>query len=283
VADSIQLFIHPYPQSDFSGDKLQDCEPMTVNFTRTEASSIPMSSLSFDWDFGNGQTSTDANPAAVKYANWGTFNVRLVVNNTAGNCSTTVNKPAYIEVWPVPVAGFRSDPTFYTTIALPKFQFFNQSAIADQSTLRYEWNFGTGNPNDSSRRRDPAFSYGKDTATYDVRLIAISDKGCRDTIVRKVQIGPDIIVFVPNAFTPDASGPTGNDRFTAYVQNYKTFRMTVYNRWGEKLYETTDASAGWDGKANGVLCQQEVYSYLIEVTSFEDKLYKFTGTLTLLR
>jgi len=283
VADSIQLFIHPYPQPDFSGDKLQDCEPMTVNFTRSEASSIPMSSLSFDWDFGNGQTSTDANPAAVKYANWGSFNVRLVVNNTAGNCSTAVNKPAYIEVWPVPVAGFRSDPTFYTTIALPKFQFFNQSTIADQSVLRYEWNFGTGNPNDTSRRRDPAFSYGKDTATYDVRLIAISDKGCRDTIVRQVKIGPDIIVFVPNAFTPDASGPTGNDRFTAYVQNFKTFRMTVYNRWGEKLYETTDASAGWDGKANGVLCQQEVYSYLIEVTSYEDKLYKFTGTLTLLR
>ena len=59
--------------------------------------------------------------------------------------------------------------------------------------------------------------------------------------------------------------------------------MSIFNRWGEKLYETTDLNKGWDGKANGTDCQQDVYVYHVEITSFEDKLYKFDGTVTLLR
>ncbi|MEN9511842.1 MAG: hypothetical protein RLZZ370_1661, partial [Bacteroidota bacterium] len=61
------------------------------------------------------------------------------------------------------------------------------------------------------------------------------------------------------------------------------FRMVIFNRWGEKLYETKDIEKGWDGKANGVDCQQDVYAYLVELTSFEGKVYKFPGTVTLLR
>jgi gliding motility-associated-like protein len=59
--------------------------------------------------------------------------------------------------------------------------------------------------------------------------------------------------------------------------------MHVFNRWGEKMFESTDVNQGWNGRANGQECQQDVYAYLVEVTSFEGKLYKFTGTITLLR
>jgi gliding motility-associated-like protein len=178
---------------------------------------------------------------------------------------------------------FTSNPNFYTTIALPKFQFFNQSRIADSSILRYNWNFGTGTGLDTSTQRDPAFSYGKDTNTYEVRLIAISDKGCRDTAYRMLKVGPDIIVYIPNAFTPDDAGPNGNNTFKVYIENFTSYKMHVFNRWGEKMFESTDVNQGWNGRANGQDCQQDVYAYLVEVTSFEGKLYKFTGTITLLR
>jgi gliding motility-associated-like protein len=59
--------------------------------------------------------------------------------------------------------------------------------------------------------------------------------------------------------------------------------MMIYNRWGEKLYETTDINKGWDGKSNNEPCAQDVYVYHIVVTSFEDKEYFYDGTLTLLR
>jgi gliding motility-associated-like protein len=59
--------------------------------------------------------------------------------------------------------------------------------------------------------------------------------------------------------------------------------MSIYNHWGEKLYETNDIFKGWDGNANGAECMQGVYVYHVEVTSLEDKVYKYDGTITLLR
>jgi gliding motility-associated-like protein len=284
VADSMQLFIHAYPQFDFTGDLLEACEPLTVNFSSTQTSSnIPASQLSYAWDFGNGGSASDANPQGIQYPNWGKYNVSLTMVNTAGPCSTTVSKPAYVDVWPVPVADFTSDPSYYTTIALPKFQFFTKSRIADNSILKHYWNFGTGLGKDSSTKRDPGFAYGKDTAIYDVTLIVVSDKGCTDTMVRPVKIGPDIIVFIPNAFTPDDAGPNGNNRFLPFVQNFDSYHMTIFNRWGEKLFETTDATIGWDGTYQGAPVQQDVYAYVVEVSSADGKSYKFPGTVTLLR
>jgi len=49
------------------------------------------------------------------------------------------------------------------------------------------------------------------------------------------------------------------------------------------MYETNDINKGWDGTANGQECQSGVYVYHVEVISFEDKVYKFDGTITLLR
>jgi hypothetical protein len=49
------------------------------------------------------------------------------------------------------------------------------------------------------------------------------------------------------------------------------------------MYETSDILKGWDGKANGEECIQGVYVYHVEVTSLEDKVYKYDGTITLLR
>lgn len=283
VNDSMVVLIHPYPQFDFAGDTLQGCEPLLVNFNHTLNNVIPASQLAYFWDFGNGDTSTLANPSNILFANWGKYDVTLTITNTPGPCATTLRKPSYIDVWPVPNAMFTSNPNSYTTIALPKFQFFNQSRIADSSILRYNWNFGTGTGLDTSTQRDPAFSYGKDTNTYEVRLIAISDKGCRDTAYRMLKVGPDIIVYIPNAFTPDDAGPNGNNTFKVYIENFTSYKMHVFNRWGEKMFESTDVNQGWNGRANGQDCQQDVYAYLVEVTSFEGKLYKFTGTITLLR
>jgi len=282
VRDSILVNIHPYPQVDFSGTPLQGCEPLVSSFTST-VSNLPSSTLTYKWNFGNGDTSSLMNPSGIIYPNWGKYTVTLTVTNTAGPCATTVTKPDYVDVWPVPVAQFTSDPQFYTTIALPKFQFFNQSKIGDNSILRNLWTFGSGKPVDTSTQRDPFFAYGKDTATYLVTLIVSSDKGCLDTAYRTLKIGPDIIVFIPNAFTPDQAGPNFNNTFNVVAQNFSSFRMVVFNRWGEKLYETNDIDKGWDGKANGVDCQQDVYAYLVELTSYEGKKYKFPGTVTLLR
>jgi gliding motility-associated-like protein len=90
-------------------------------------------------------------------------------------------------------------------------------------------------------------------------------------------------VFVPDAFTPDNAGPNENNTFVPKVINNKTFYMGVYNRWGEKMYETNDLNKGWDGNYLGKQAPEGVYVYKIIVTSLEDKIFQYNGTFTLLR
>jgi gliding motility-associated-like protein len=114
-------------------------------------------------------------------------------------------------------------------------------------------------------------------------LVVTTDKGCKDSSLQRVVIGPDIIIFVPDAFTPDGAGPNENNTFRPQVINNKTYYMGVYNRWGEKMYETTDLNKGWDGNYLGQPAQDGVYVYKIIVTSMEDKIFQYNGTFTLLR
>ena len=74
-----------------------------------------------------------------------------------------------------------------------------------------------------------------------------------------------------------------NNTFRPHIVDHKTYYMEVYNRWGEKMYETSDLAKGWDGNFLGKPAQQGVYVYRIIVTSQDDKEFEFDGTFTLLR
>jgi gliding motility-associated-like protein len=268
---------------------VRGCAPQTASFTGIESRGIPAGQLKWRWDFGNGDTSDQQNPTGIGYPNQGKYKVQLRITNTAGNCAVTVDSIDYVQAYPNPNALFSTDPSFKTTVALPKFRTINQSSITNapfNPKLSYKWDFGTWyDPyDDTFTTFEPRYSYGKDTATYTIQLIVTSQPGgCTDTFRKAVFVGPDIIVWIPDVFTPDGAGPGKNNTFNVTASNFKGINVTVYNRWGEKLYETNDINKGWDGMANGQECQSGVYVYHVEVTSFEDKVYKFDGTITLLR
>jgi gliding motility-associated-like protein len=258
--------------------------PLTTTWTVSDNRGIPSNQMAYRWDFGNGDTSDLQNPANVIYPTQGRYNVSVVANNTAGNCKDT--SVTTVEAYPIPVASFTTDPT-KTTVALPKFKFTNTSTINGSvfaGSLGYLWDFGVAAMmDDTSTVKNTLYAYGKDTATYTIRLIVKSDKGCADTAYRTVYVGPDIIVFIPDAFTPDGAGPNKNNTFAPVAMNYKNAVMKIYNRWGEKLYETDDLLKGWDGTANGAECQDGVYLYSIRLYSMDDEAYEYTGSITLLR
>jgi len=63
----------------------------------------------------------------------------------------------------------------------------------------------------------------------------------------------------------------------------QSFKMTIFSRWGQQLYETTDINYGWDGTINGQDAPADQYSYVITYKSLEDKEYSKRGTVTLVR
>lgn len=300
VNDKIDLIIEPFPQFNFVADPEIQCEPALVNFNATVNKPLNTPNLQYYWYFGNGDSLTNTttfNPQNVRYdtANRDWYDVRLKVVNVWGNgkvCASELLVKDMIKVLPQPKVGFNSDPGFFTTVAFPKFKFNNTTSIrwSNPGKLTYEWNFDNKNADDTSTLTHPVHTYTNDTAVYWVNLLARytytfnnNDYVCYDSLSQLRKIGPDVTVFVPTAFSPEGTGPKTNEAFRAIVLGDKTFNIQLYNRWGEKLWETDDKHQGWNGIYKNIPCQQGVYMWKIQVTAYDGKAYEYEGTVTLLR
>lgn len=89
------------------------------------------------------------------------------------------------------------------------------------------------------------------------------------------------ILFIPTAFSPN--GDDMNDGYGVSGGALKTFEFVIFNRWGEKIYETDDLKFRWDGKYKGADQPQDVYMFYCVYTGFDGKKYSTKGTITLLR
>ncbi|MBP7849371.1 MAG: gliding motility-associated C-terminal domain-containing protein [Lentimicrobiaceae bacterium] len=88
-------------------------------------------------------------------------------------------------------------------------------------------------------------------------------------------------IYVPNAFTPNGDGQ--ND--VLYVRSSVGYaiRFVLFDRWGEKVFETTDPDEGWNGIFRGKPCDPGVFVYHLDVTCFDGQRYSHKGNITLLR
>jgi len=101
--------------------------------------------------------------------------------------------------------------------------------------------------------------------------------------VHTIIVNPEVLVYIPNIFTPNADGPDKNYFFQPSVVEASEYAVKVFNRWGEKMWESEDVNESWDGNFNGVPCSEGVYLYVVTVKNNVGKEYEFTGTVTLLR
>ncbi|RYD82108.1 MAG: hypothetical protein EOP53_04580, partial [Sphingobacteriales bacterium] len=94
----------------------------------------------------------------------------------------------------------------------------------------------------------------------------------------------DPVVFVPNAFSPGMSEGT-NDVFGPKGINMRNYKMQIFNRWGQMVYETNSGKP-WDGKMSGDYVLEGVYMYIISVDSYNknvNSIKRVKGTVTILR
>lgn len=124
-------------------------------------------------------------------------------------------------------------------------------------------------------------------AFEDIRytVMVIDSFGCIDTVEIPIIVKGGVI-YVPNAFTPNGDG--NNDIFKVYGNGFKTFRFLIFNRWGEKIFESFDPNHGWDGTYMGKEMNPGVYVYYIDIEFASGKIppeyyiYK-KGSVTLIR
>ena len=123
-----------------------------------------------------------------------------------------------------------------------------------------------------------------DTIEYVVTVT--TSQGCTDTLVYRVIVSPPCDpsrIRIPNAFTPNGDGD--NDVFTIvpYEGTEVIERLTIYNRWGQRIYVGTGANASWDGTSDGKPAPADVYVWLLEVNCSGEEKGVRHGDVTLLR
>jgi gliding motility-associated-like protein len=121
------------------------------------------------------------------------------------------------------------------------------------------------------------------TTTYTVTLTDAN--GCTniDTVVVTVLdvICREPYIYVPNAFTPNGDGQ--NDILYVHADMATDLYFAIYDRWGEKLFETTNKLVGWDGKYKGKPLDPAVFVYYLKVTCLDKLQFEKKGNITLIR
>jgi gliding motility-associated-like protein len=244
------------PVLDFEYNPASGCVPLTVNFTNKSKYADP---ATYAWQFGANQGTSHATNPSYTYYEPGIYSVTLSASNSAGEISN-ITKQLIIEVYDKPAARFDVKPR---QIQFPGGKLYTDNQSFDATS--YYWDFGDGT---SSTDFEPQHVYTYE-GVFTISLIASNVERCADTT--KIDAGVQTIrsgqLLVPNAFSPNLSGPGNsqgqNDTFRPMLQGVTDFEMLVFNRWGQLLFETKNPEFGWDGYYQGKLCQQDVYIYKI--------------------
>ena len=194
------ITVYAFPLVNFSSTRLSGCYPLQVNFTNTSTAGSG-SITGYLWDFGDGNFSTEANPAHI-YTASGNFNVSLQILNSNG-CTKTLTRTNYINIANGVRAAFTNSAAL--SCSAPETIFF-QNQSTGSAALTYLWNFGDGG---SATIANPPHIYST-AGTYTVQLIVTNNNGCSDTAthISAVNIGSVVANFTLPANICAGTGST---------------------------------------------------------------------------
>ncbi|MCZ2460255.1 MAG: PKD domain-containing protein [Chitinophagales bacterium] len=195
------IVVNPLPVANFNAPATFSCQPpLTVNFRDQSTGAV-----SWQWDFGDGNSSTQQNPTHI-YNDYGSYNVTLVVTNSAG-CADTITRNNYINIRRATIR----IPSLPAHGCIP----YTISPVANINALdvvtSYKWDFGDGSP--VSTQQNPTHTYTVQ-GTYNVSLIITTSTGCTDTLLINNAIRVGTIPTVDFTASPLTQCATQSVSFT---------------------------------------------------------------------
>lgn len=173
-------------------------------------------------------------------------------------------------------------PTLSITVA-PDSMFVGQTTeITATDDLDYLYFWTADTTLSDTTIYDPIANPRRTTTYY---LTVENQYGCQTedsvTVIIRQPICANPVVFVPNAFSPDGDGH--NDVLMVNGNNVRNMTMVVFNRWGQKVFETNDQSIGWDGTFKGQALPPDSYGYYMRCTCELGGELQLKGSILLLR
>jgi gliding motility-associated-like protein len=272
-SNTVKVVLYPVTVPVFSTLDTAGCAPFCVTYYDA---SVPACS-SASWVFGDGSTGSGCDSSKHCYSTAGTFSCKITVTDIHG-CKGSSTRTNYIHVHPLPIARFTASPQ-PTTILNPKINFQDTSIGA----VSQAWSFSEL-PGATDSILNPHYTF-PDTGCYPVMLAVKSIFGCVDTSRSPICISPYFTFYIPDAFTPDADGR--NDVWLPRSEDADPnhYEVSVFDRWGNRVFYTTTWGKGWDGRASGGsdIAQIDTYVYQIFVRDFKGNKYTYRGIVNLVK
>lgn len=223
--------------------------------------------VSATWDLGDGVTIPDSINVKHSYNEPGTYDVKFDIDYRICDDASFSGQ---LEVKPIPNIYLGED----TAICLDGERILIQDIynLGNNNDIKYSWNTPTKD-----------VTPGIYVTHHGIYSVVAEKDGC--TATDSVVVKKNCYINIPNAFTPNGDG--NSDYFLPrqiVSRNVTSFKMVVYNRWGEKVFESDVTNGrGWDGKYGGVEQPTGVYIYAIDVTFGNGYTERYQGNVTLVR
>ena len=189
-----------------------------------------------------------------------------VVVTDANGCMTSDS--VMVNVWPIPTISVSNDTTIFRGDSI---------LLLASGGINYAWT-----PSDDLSCDNCALPIASPEQTTNYCVKVTDQNGCQneDCILVTVEIVCGD-VFVPSAFSPNDDGE--NDILCVYSDCLENFTFTVYNRWGEKVYQTQNQNICWDGTWKGKQLNSAVFVYVLDGYLINGQLVEQKGNISLIR
>jgi gliding motility-associated-like protein len=268
-SDTIKVIVKTAPNitnfTTLNNDTI--CTGGCVTFSATTTGSQP---IFYQWYYesGIGTSSVGIAPEAC-YPSAGSFSVVATASNTCG--FDTLVKTNFVNVFDMPVLIVDGD----TTINIGE-----TATVYASGGVSYSWS-----PNVNGNTITCVTCSNtvvQPTLTTQYIVVASNSPYCKtqDTVTVIVDINCGDF-FIPNVFSPNDDGL--NDVINVHGRCISTFNLQIFNRWGEKVFETSTLENSWDGTFRGKKMDTGVFVYKADGVSIDGQSFKMRGNITLIR
>lgn len=267
--------VAPLPVPDFTILNPIQCEPAVFDIVNT---TDPTMSQYVYWLIDDQFAYLNEDTITTPEFWAGDYDIHMMVTSFEGCVDSTTFTNA-INVKPKPVADFKYSPNpvtmFNTTVSFVNYSFNGYS---------YEWSFEEGYPATSTQTDVQVEFPDGQVGTYDIMLITTSELGCVDTMLHELIVFPEVIIYAPNAFTPD--NDEHNQDWRVYMEGVDIyeFDLLIFDRWGELIWESHDLTVPWDGTYKGRNLPAGTYTWTIKTKDvLNDGKYEYNGHVNIIR
>ena len=312
ATNTFDIQVYDDPQVTIQGD-LMACMNAQINLSTVFTGGTPNSSNVYTWYAGSNNSYIDSTLLqGTSVLNTYSFNIYqdtsifVIVNNTGYGCDNDTSAFINIDGIEWAEASFDMNPSdLNQSLINPTFSFINTSL----NSTNYFWDLGECDPQspmselfttptpfyDPTDEDQIGYTYGCPPGLYQIMLVAMNQGMCPDTAYQVIRIQDEILVYVPNTFTPD--GDENNAFFYPVISTImkpNSYLFSIYDRWGELVFETKDPNDKWDGtyyknplihtSNNNPMAQDGVYTWKLRfiVKESGEVIYK-VGHVNLLK